>query len=86
MRLPFIGRKLVQLFLTLLAVVTFNFLLFRVGDPDAVFNGLKQRAILIKNVSHMHPLLAGCLRTTIGTSVENDSFVQALRATLEGRK
>ncbi len=63
-----------------------NFLLFRVGDPDAVFNGLKQRAILIKNVSHMHPLLAGCLRTTIGTSVENDSFVQALRATLEGRK
>jgi histidinol-phosphate aminotransferase len=63
-----------------------NFLLFRVGDPDAVFNGLKQRAILIKNVSPMHPLLAGCLRTTIGTSVENDSFVQALRATLEGRK
>jgi histidinol-phosphate aminotransferase len=63
-----------------------NFLLFRVGDPDAVFNGLKQRAILIKNVSRMHPLLAGCLRTTIGTSVENDSFVQALRATLEGGK
>jgi histidinol-phosphate aminotransferase len=63
-----------------------NFLLFRVGDPDAVFNGLKQRAILIKNVSHTHPLLAGCLRTTIGTSVENDSFVQALRATLEGGK
>ena len=35
MRLPFIGRKLIQLLLTLLAVVTFNFLLFRVlpGDP-----------------------------------------------------
>ena len=63
-----------------------NFLLFRVEHPDAVFSGLKQRGILIKNVSHGHPLLAGCLRTTIGTSVENDSFVQALKATLEGRQ
>jgi peptide/nickel transport system permease protein len=37
--LPFIGRKLVQLFLTLLAVVTFNFLLFRVlpGDPIQLY-------------------------------------------------
>ena len=39
MRLPFIGRKLIQLFLTLLAVVTFNFLLFRVlpGDPIQLY-------------------------------------------------
>jgi peptide/nickel transport system permease protein len=38
-RLPFIGRKLIQLFLTLLAVVTFNFLLFRVlpGDPVQLY-------------------------------------------------
>jgi peptide/nickel transport system permease protein len=38
-RLPFIGRKLIQLFLTLLAVVTFNFLLFRVlpGDPIQLY-------------------------------------------------
>ena len=35
MKLPYIGRKLLQLVLTLLGVVTFNFLLFRVlpGDP-----------------------------------------------------
>jgi len=61
-----------------------NFLLFRVGDAGRVFNGLKERGILIKNVSAMHPLLTECLRTTIGTAVENDAFVQALRATLEG--
>ena len=47
---------------------------------------LKERGILIKNVSAMHPLLANCLRTTIGTAVENDAFIQALRATLEGSR
>ncbi len=34
----------------------------------------------------MHPLLANCLRTTIGTAVENDAFIQALRAALEGSR
>jgi len=63
-----------------------NFLLFRVADADRTFNGLKERGILIKNVSAMHPLLANCLRTTIGTAVENDAFIQALRATLEGSR
>src|SRR4030095_1290582 len=62
-----------------------NFLLFRVATPEVCFNGLKQSGILIKNVSQQHPLLTGCLRNTIGTSSENDAFMQALRATLEGR-
>jgi histidinol-phosphate aminotransferase len=60
-----------------------NFILFRVAAPDRVFSGLKERGILIKNVSSMHPLLAGCLRVTVGTSTENDAFIKALRATLE---
>lgn len=59
-----------------------NFILFRVADPDAVFAGLKARGILIKNVARMHPLLAGCLRTTVGTPQENDAFVDALKASL----
>jgi histidinol-phosphate/aromatic aminotransferase/cobyric acid decarboxylase-like protein len=29
------------------------------------------------------PLLEGCLRVTIGTSAENDSFLDALRASLQ---
>jgi histidinol-phosphate aminotransferase len=55
-----------------------NFLLFRVAAPDAVFATLKRRGVLIKNVSAMHPLLSGCLRTTIGTAAENDAFLAAL--------
>jgi histidinol-phosphate aminotransferase len=59
-----------------------NFILLRVADADRVFAGLKARGILIKNVSRMHPLLAGCLRTTIGTPPENDAFLAALEASL----
>jgi histidinol-phosphate aminotransferase len=43
-----------------------------------VFNGLKARGVLVKNVSAMHPLLAGCLRLTVGTPVENQRLVAAL--------
>jgi histidinol-phosphate aminotransferase len=59
-----------------------NFILFRVADPDRVFAGLQARGILIKNVSRMHALLAGCLRTTVGTAAENDAFLAALAASL----
>ena len=39
MKLPYLVRKVLQLLLTLLAVVTFNFLLFRVlpGDPIQLY-------------------------------------------------
>ncbi len=63
-----------------------NFLLFRVADADRVFNALKERGILIKNVEKMHPLLQGCLRTTIGTTTENDALMQALRSIMEGSR
>jgi histidinol-phosphate aminotransferase len=59
-----------------------NFILFRVAKPDAVFAGLKQRGVLIKNVASGHPLLAGCLRVTVGTVGENETFMKALRASL----
>jgi len=59
-----------------------NFILFRVADADTVFAGLKARAILIKNVSRAHPLLTGCLRTTVGKPQENAAFLAALQATL----
>jgi histidinol-phosphate aminotransferase len=57
-----------------------NFILFRVPDPDRLFAGLRGRGILVKNVSGSHPLLAGCLRVTVGTPQENDAFLQALGA------
>jgi histidinol-phosphate aminotransferase len=57
-----------------------NFILVRVPDPDRLFSGLRGRGILVKNVSGSHPLLAGCLRITVGTPHENDALLQALGA------
>jgi len=56
-----------------------NFLLFRVADPAAVFGGLKQAGILIKNLHAKGSLLEGCLRVTIGTPEENNRFANALK-------
>jgi len=56
-----------------------NFLLLRVADARAVFEGLKQAGILIKNLHAKGSLLEGCLRVTIGTPEENDRFVHALK-------
>lgn len=59
-----------------------NFILFQVPDVDAVFAGLKERGVLVKNLNGSHPRLAGCLRVTVGTPEENRAFLDALRATL----
>ena len=59
-----------------------NFILCRVADADAVFESLKQRKILIKNLSRAHPLLQNCLRVTVGTPDENQQFLTALNASL----
>jgi histidinol-phosphate aminotransferase len=59
-----------------------NMILVRVADPAASFEGMKARKVLVKNVSKMHPLLAGCLRLTVGTADENAQMLSALQATL----
>ena len=59
-----------------------NFILFRVATAEQVFSGLKQRGVLIKNLHGSHPLLAQCLRVTVGTPEENTRFMSALTATL----
>ncbi|MBW8893670.1 MAG: histidinol-phosphate aminotransferase, partial [Burkholderiales bacterium] len=43
---------------------------------------LKARGVLIKNVSAMHPLLANCLRITIGTPDENTRLLAELPSCL----
>jgi histidinol-phosphate aminotransferase len=60
-----------------------NFILFRTAKADAVFAALKARAVLIKNLNGSHPMLADCLRVTVGTPEENDRFVDALSASLQ---
>jgi histidinol-phosphate aminotransferase len=60
-----------------------NFILFRVeGDADRVFAGLRTHGVLIKNLNAAGGMLRNCLRVTVGTPEENDSFLRALEACL----
>ena len=59
-----------------------NFILFRAANADGVFAALKQRGVLIKNVSGSHPMLVDCLRVTVGTPQENDRFLEAVSESL----
>ena len=56
--------------------------LARVPDAQKVFDGMKARRVLIKNVSKMHPLLDNCVRLTVGTADENAQMLAALEASL----
>ncbi|MHB8729780.1 MAG: histidinol-phosphate transaminase [Sulfuricaulis sp.] len=61
-----------------------NFILFRTGkrDADRVFEDLRARGVLIKNLNSAGAVLKGCLRVTVGTPEENDAFLKALEAAL----
>jgi len=59
-----------------------NMILARVPDAAKTFDGLKTRKVLVKNVSKMHPLLANCLRLTVGTAAENTLLLAALKESL----
>ena len=59
-----------------------NMILVRVADAKAAFAGMKQRGVLVKNVEGLHPLLANCLRLTVGTPEENALMIHALRESL----
>ncbi|RKP44012.1 histidinol-phosphate transaminase [Trinickia fusca] len=60
-----------------------NFLLVRVPDADAAFETLLSARVLTKNVSKMHPLLANCLRLTVGAPDENAQMLAALKLALK---
>lgn len=59
-----------------------NMILVRVPDAKRVFEGMKSRGVLVKHVAALHPLLANCLRLTVGTPDENILMLDALRASL----
>jgi len=60
-----------------------NMILARVPDAKRVFEGMRARGVLVKNVSGLHPLLADCIRITIRTPEENPQTLAALRGALE---
>ncbi len=59
-----------------------NMILVRVPDAKRAFEGMKQRGVLVKHIAGLHPLLANCLRLTVGTPEENTLMIDALKASL----
>ena len=59
-----------------------NMILVRVPDAKRAFEGMKQRGVLVKNIAGLHPLLANCLRLTVGTPDENGLMIEALEQSL----
>ena len=62
-----------------------NFVLVRVPDAPRWFETLRAAGILVKNLHGAHPLLAHCLRITVGTPAENDALLAALETIAIGR-
>jgi histidinol-phosphate aminotransferase len=62
-----------------------NFILLRLvfGRAPEVYRSLLNAGVLVKNLHGAHPLLADCLRVTVGRPEENAAFLGALRAALE---
>jgi len=55
------------------------------AGPDVattIFQRLKARGVLVKNMAGFHPLLANCLRLTVGTAEENRILLTALKDSL----
>ena len=59
-----------------------NMILVRVPDSVRAFAGMKARGVLVKHVAGLHPLLARCLRLTVGTPEQNDLMIEALSHSL----
>ena len=54
-----------------------NFVLFEVDDPNAIWEALLQRDVLVRNYAGQ-PHLEGCLRVTAGLPEESDAFLGAM--------
>jgi histidinol-phosphate aminotransferase len=59
-----------------------NMILVRVPDSKQCFEGIKSRGVLVKHIAGLHPLLANCLRLTVGSPEENDALIRAMKASL----
>jgi histidinol-phosphate aminotransferase len=79
-------ERLQQELATLPGVTAFpseaNMILVRVPDSARAFEGMKARGVLVKHIAGLHPLLANCLRLTVGTPDQNDRMMQALKESL----
>lgn len=53
-----------------------NFILFKTGNSDRIYQGLLKKGVLVRN---MKRVVNGCLRVTVGAIDENTAFLKALR-------
>ncbi|WP_274584136.1 histidinol-phosphate transaminase [Neisseria leonii] len=61
-----------------------NFLTIRVPDAASVFEALRESGIWVKKLHGSHPLLAQCLRITVGTPEQNTVVLANLGRILAG--
>jgi histidinol-phosphate aminotransferase len=59
-----------------------NFVLFRVDDPERVWQGLLDREVLIRRYDGA-ARLDGCLRVTAGLAEETDAFLAAMKEVVD---
>ena len=55
-----------------------NFVLFMVENADMVYENLKKKGILVRNLNEPG-ILNNCLRVTVGTKSENNKFLKELK-------
>jgi histidinol-phosphate aminotransferase len=60
-----------------------NFILFRIKNPDRIYQALLKKGVLIRN---MKGAVDGCLRVTVGTPEENRVFLSALKKVISIEK
>jgi histidinol-phosphate aminotransferase len=63
-----------------------NLFLVRVPGATKVFTSLAERGVVVRNFDRPGTLLEGCLRITVGTRVEDDWLLDALRSVLASDK
>jgi histidinol-phosphate aminotransferase len=57
-----------------------NFILFRVKEPDRIYERLLEKGVLVRNIKGVAD---GCLRVTVGTPEENRIFVKVLKEVIQ---
>jgi histidinol-phosphate aminotransferase len=79
-------RDRISLELDGMGVISFpsdaNFVLFKVDDPEDVWQALLDRGVLVRSYANA-PGLEGCLRVTAGLPDETDAFLEAMREVLD---
>lgn len=57
-----------------------NFILFRVKEPDRIYERLLEKGVLVRNIKGVAD---GCLRVTVGTPEENRIFLKVLKEVIQ---